>query len=206
MKNGTNKTFFEAFTVSPVFTKGTRVTKIFYEVYNKNTGDMVASTSGKMASFSYQPKPAEAATAPTTYLVMIVACDDAGNWVSKWSDPIVYNKPSPALSIDSVTDNTKELDESGTYGMIELGDSVEFTGKTKGGAAVFESEFKVYYNATAPNPSGETLIDTVNTRNNESLLMIPANRGYYRVMYTAYDGITWTSMYSDWIYVHSDAY
>ena len=126
--------------------------------------------------------------------------------VSKWSDPIVYSLPSPALSITAVTDNTKELDETSTYGMIELGDSVEFTGTTTGGAAVFESEFKVYYNATAPNPSGETLIDTVNTRNNESLLTIPSNRGYYRVMYTVYDGITWASLYSDWIYVRSDAY
>ena len=203
VKDGLSKTFFEPFTVSPVFSNGSRVRQIFYEVYDAATNDLLAASgSTKKASYTYKPQT----TAITDYKVMVVGEDDTGSWASLYSGVITYSLPT-ALSIGTVTDNTVDTYTDmymGTVGAIELGDSVEFRGTTKNGAEVFESEFQVYYKQSAT--STMTLIDTVNSRNNGSLLFTPANRGFYQVMYVAYDGITWASKFSNWIYVTSDAY
>lgn len=207
VEGGNSKVFFEPFTVAPVFSNGQKVKAVFYEIYDATGTPVLLAASGATtaATYTYKPQP-WIATGNKTFKVMVVATDGI-DWVSKWSDPIDYVLPT-TLKVTSVTDNTSDfiyVPGYGIKGMIELGDSVEFKGYTKDGAEIIESEFQVYYNPDVPSASGEMMIDTVNTRNNDSLLMIPSNRGYYRVMYVAFDGITWAAAYSSWIYVDSDA-
>lgn len=211
VEGGNAKKYFEPFTVAPVFSNGKKVVQIFYEIYDATSSPATLLTaSGGTTSASYTYKPQTwAYPSMTTFDVMIIATDGVdwtSAWLSAFAGPVTYTKPAQ-LKITSVTDNTwyAYSTSSGTYGAIELGDSVEFKGTVKDGAEVIESEFQVYYNPTSASFSGAAMIDIVNTRNNDSLLMIPNNRGFYRVYYVVFDGIDWVGKYSNWIYVDSDA-
>jgi len=180
VEHGTAKTYFEPFTVVPVFTGNTPITQIYYEVYN-NSNQLMAKWNGTKASYTFQP-PLD--TSITSYRVMVVATNGT-EWVSMFSPEITYSKPA-ALSITAVTNNT-------ATDVISLGQSVEFTGVTLDGAALQGTEFVVYYNDGIHT---ETVVERVNG-NSTSYAFTPSNKGEYRVMFVAYDGITWASMYSD---------
>lgn len=181
--DSTIKTYPQRTIVTPVFSGGKTIQQIYYEVYDAATNQLIASGAGKTGSFTYVPNN----FAVTSCRIMVIATDGT-DWASKWSSVITYTLPAP-LQIASVTNNT-------VGDTIRLGQSVTFKANTTDGAALVSTEYHIYHKVGAV----ETMVDRING-NSKTVTFVPNTRGDYRVMFVAFDGITWVAEYSGFISV-----
>ena len=86
IEGGTNKTYYEPFTVVPEFVGAQKPNTIYYEVYD-DAGKMVAKTVNQEGSFTFTPPTS---TKSKHFRIMAVATN-GHDWTSAFSDMIHYS-------------------------------------------------------------------------------------------------------------------